>query len=143
MASFKPKPPKKKPCAVCALIRKFLFVAAIVLAVMWVKPEWRLPPGYNYSAMLGDVFLAAFVLVFAYKWWEHKRDVKINGDTQEERFDKLRERTSKIVADLDDSDQGQARTTQVVDAAELGAATPSTAPEPSQAPSADKPQSHA
>ena len=84
-------------------IRKFLYVAAVILAVMWLKPEWRLPPGYNYSAILGDLFVAAFVIVFAYKWWEHKRDVKINGDTQEERFEKLRERTNKIVADIDDS----------------------------------------
>lgn len=103
MPVAKPTLSKKKPCVVCMRIRKFLYVAAVILAVMWLKPEWRLPPGYNYSAILGDLFVAAFVIVFAYKWWEHKRDVKINGDTQEERFEKLRERTNKIVADIDDS----------------------------------------
>lgn len=102
MPVAKPNSIAKKPCAVCMRIRKFLYVAAVLLAVMWLKPEWRLPAGYNYSAIVGDLFVAAFVAVFAYKWWEHKRDVKRNGETQEERFDKLRERTNSIVAALDE-----------------------------------------
>lgn len=110
MPVAKPSLSKKKPCLVCMRIRKFLYVAAIILAVMWLKPEWRLPPGYNYSAILGDLFVAAFVIVFAYKWWEHKRDIKANGDTQEERFEKLRERTNKIVAELDESADSAAPT---------------------------------
>ena len=113
MPVAKPTLSKKKPCVMCMRIRKFLYVAAIILAVMWLKPEWRLPPGYNYSAILGDLFVAAFVIVFAYKWWEHKRDIKANGDTQEERFEKLRERTNKIVAELDESADAAASSHQV------------------------------
>jgi hypothetical protein len=107
MATVKPNLNRKQPCAVCMRIRKFLYVAVALLAVMWLKPEWRLPAGFNYSAIVGDLFLAAFVLVFAYKWWEHKRDVSKNGDSEEERFERLRQRTASIVADLESEPQQQ------------------------------------
>jgi hypothetical protein len=107
MATVKPNPNRKQPCAVCMRIRKFLYVAVALLAVMWLKPEWRLPAGFNYSAIVGDLFLAAFVLVFAYKWWEHKRDVAKNGDSEDERFERLRQRTASIVADLESEPRQQ------------------------------------
>jgi hypothetical protein len=86
----------------CMRIRYFVLAAVVVLVVMWLKPEWRLPPGYNYGAMVGDLFFVIFVVLLGYKIWEYKRDVAVNGSTQEERYAKLRERTDKITAGLDD-----------------------------------------
>ena len=102
MAVDRPTTNQKKPCVICMRIRYFVLAAAVVLVVMWLKPEWRLPRGYNYGAMVGDLFFALFVAALGYKIWEHKRDVAVNGSTQEERYAKLRERTDKITADLDD-----------------------------------------
>ena len=102
----------------CMRIRYFVLAAVVVLVVMWLKPEWRLPPGYNYGAMVGDLFFALFIVALGYKIWEHKRDVAVNGSTQEDRYAKLRERTNKITADLDDDPEfgispAQAPTTTV------------------------------
>jgi hypothetical protein len=102
MAIVKPPANYKKPCVMCMRIRYFVLAAVVVLVVMWLKPEWRLPPGYNYGAMVGDLFFVIFVVLLGYKIWEYKRDVAVNGNTQEERYAKLRERTDKITAGLDD-----------------------------------------
>ena len=48
-------------------IRYFLIVAGMLLLALWARPDWRLPPGYDYSAIVGDLFLGAFVVVFIWR----------------------------------------------------------------------------
>lgn len=63
-----------KPCAVCQLIRRFLIAAAFVLILMWSQPDWRLPQSLDLSTLIGDLFLLAFVLLFAFKLWQHYKN---------------------------------------------------------------------
>ena len=63
-----------KPCAVCQLIRRFLIFAAFLLILMWSQPEWRLPAWLDGTKLVGDLFLLAFVLLLAYKLWQHYKN---------------------------------------------------------------------
>jgi hypothetical protein len=62
---------KGKDCKTCKQIRYFLVIAAAILMLMWSQPDWRLPPGFDYATLVGDLFLWAFLLVFAYKAWRY------------------------------------------------------------------------
>jgi polyferredoxin len=64
---------KSKPCTVCQLIRRFLFVAVLLLVLMWSQPSWHLPAWFDLTTFMGDLFLLVFVLMFAYKLWQHYR----------------------------------------------------------------------
>ena len=75
----KPKTKRKKTCAVCMRIRYFLIVAGMLLLALWARPDWRLPPGYDYSAIVGDLFLGAFVVVFLWKYWVYRRSRNQSG----------------------------------------------------------------
>lgn len=70
-AGSKPAP---KPCALCQLVRRFLLAAGFLLVAIWVKPDWRLPPHIDYTALVGDLFLVAFAMVFVWKFWRHRRE---------------------------------------------------------------------
>ena len=65
---------KNKDCKVCRRIRQFLILAAALLVMMWAQPGWRLPPGFDYTTLVGDLFLWAFLALFAFKAWQHYRD---------------------------------------------------------------------
>ena len=52
----KSKTKRKKTCAVCMRIRYFLIVAGMLLLALWARPDWRLPPGYDYSAIVYKSF---------------------------------------------------------------------------------------
>lgn len=71
-ASSKPAP---KPCPLCQLVRRFLLAAGFLLLAIWLQPGWRLPAHIDYTSLVGDLFLAAFVLVFAWKFWLYRRDL--------------------------------------------------------------------
>ena len=75
----KSKTKRKKTCAVCMRIRYFLIVAGMLLLALWARPDWRLPPGYDYSAIVGDLFLGAFVVVFLWKYWVYRRSRNQTG----------------------------------------------------------------
>ena len=70
------KTKQKKPCVVCFRIRYFLIFSGLILILLWLRPEWRLPPGYDYAAIVGDLFLAAFLVVLAWKWLVYRRSLK-------------------------------------------------------------------
>lgn len=98
---------RKKPCAVCMRIRYFLIVAGMLLLALWARPDWRLPPGYDYSAIIGDLFLAAFVVVFIWKYWVYRRSRNQSeagdaaGDaSREARFEALRRAADAAEAEL-------------------------------------------
>lgn len=75
---------KKGVCKICKQLRYFLVVAVCLLVLMWVQPEWRLPQGIDYNVLVGDVFLWAFIGLFAYKLWEYRRNLKkSNTDTDD------------------------------------------------------------
>lgn len=65
---------KNKDCKVCRQIRQFLILAAALLVLMWAQPDWRLPPGFDYTTLVGDLFLWAFLALFAFKAWQHYRN---------------------------------------------------------------------
>jgi hypothetical protein len=69
-----PTPPTRKACKVCQTIRHFLILAAFLLLMLWVQPEWRLPAGFDYSALVGDLFLLAFIAMLGYKYWQYRKD---------------------------------------------------------------------
>ena len=76
-ANMPPKTPLKppqKPCKVCQTVRHFLILAAFLLIMLWVNPEWRLPAGYDYSTLVGDLFLLAFIGMVGYKYWLYRKD---------------------------------------------------------------------
>ena len=70
------KTKQKKPCVVCFRIRYFLIFSGLILILLWLRPDWRLPPGYDYAAIVGDLFLAAFLVVLAWKWLVCRRSLK-------------------------------------------------------------------
>ena len=104
----KPKTKRKKTCAVCMRIRYFLIVAGMLLLALWARPDWRLPPGYDYSAIVGDLFLGAFVVVFVWKYWVYRRSRNQNGAddasaedaSREARFEALRRAADAAEAEL-------------------------------------------
>ena len=104
----KPKTKRKKTCAVCMRIRYFLIVAGMLLLALWARPDWRLPPGYDYSAIVGDLFLGAFVVVFVWKYWVYRRSRNQNGGddaaaedaSREARFEALRRAADAAEAEL-------------------------------------------
>jgi hypothetical protein len=65
---------KNKDCKVCRHIRQFLILAAVLLVLMWSQPDWRLPAGIDYTTLVGDLFLWAFLALFGYKAWQHYKD---------------------------------------------------------------------
>lgn len=72
----KPMPPPRKPgCSVCGKIRIFLFLAIPLLILMWQRPEIEWIQGINSTKFAGDIAVAAFLLVFGWKFWnEYGRD---------------------------------------------------------------------
>ena len=70
------KTKQKKPCVVCFRIRYFLIFSGLILILLWLRPDWRLPPGYDYAAIVGDLFLAAFLVVLAWKWLVYRRSLE-------------------------------------------------------------------
>ena len=93
------KTKQKKPCVVCFRIRYFLIFSGLILILLWLRPEWRLPPGYDYAAIVGDLFLAAFLVVLAWKWLVYRRSLKqqqpdaqvSEEQSREQRFEALRQ----------------------------------------------------
>ena len=72
-----PKPlhkPAPKACKVCQTIRHFLILAAFLIVMLWLQPEWRLPAGFDYSTLVGDLFLLAFIAMLGYKYWLYRKD---------------------------------------------------------------------
>ena len=101
------KTKRKKTCAVCMRIRYFLIVAGMLLLALWARPDWRLPPGYDYSAIVGDLFLGAFVVVFIWKYWVYRRsrnqsgaDAAAEDASREARFEALRRAADAAEAEL-------------------------------------------
>jgi len=88
-------------------IRYFLIVAGMLLLALWARPDWRLPPGYDYSAIVGDLFLGAFVVVFVWKYWVYRRsrnqsgaDAAAEDASREARFEALRRAADAAEAEL-------------------------------------------
>lgn len=71
-----PMTQKKGVCKICKQLRYYLVVAAALLMLMWVQPEIRLPGGIDYNVLIGDLFLWAFLALFAYKLWDYRRSLK-------------------------------------------------------------------
>lgn len=69
-----PAKPPQKVCKVCQTVRHFLILAAFLLVMLWVQPEWRLPAGFDYSTLVGDLFLLAFIGMLGYKYWLYRKD---------------------------------------------------------------------
>jgi hypothetical protein len=70
------KRPAGKVCAVCVQIRRFLIGAGFLLAMLWAKPDWNLPKGLDYTTLVGDLFLGAFVLLLGWKYYRYRQDNK-------------------------------------------------------------------
>jgi hypothetical protein len=51
-----------------------LILAAFLLILLWSDPDWRLPPGFDYATLVGDLFLWAFLAMVAYKAWRYYKD---------------------------------------------------------------------
>ena len=75
---------KKGVCKICKQLRYFLVVAVCLLVLMWVQPDWRLPQGIDYNVLVGDLFLWAFIGLFAYKWWEYRRSLKKSNSAEDD-----------------------------------------------------------
>jgi len=71
-------------CKICKQLRYFLVVAACLLMLMWVQPEWRLPQGIDYNVLIGDLFLWAFIGLFVYKLWEYRRSQKKSNSAEDD-----------------------------------------------------------
>jgi hypothetical protein len=51
----------------------FLICAASLLLLMWVRPDWQLPAGWDYGRLFADGVALAFVGLLAWKYWQHRR----------------------------------------------------------------------
>lgn len=84
MPKIAPKTPRvtdpKPPCKMCQRIRLFLIVVVGLIAVMWSRPDFTLPEGWDYSAMAGDAFFLVFFGIFAYKVYQYWRERRENPD---------------------------------------------------------------
>ena len=85
-------------CKVCRTIRRFLLLAALLLVLVWSQPDWRLPPHYDYSTLVGDLFLLAFVLVFAWKYYVYRREQRAERERE-----RAQERVRALARALDDT----------------------------------------
>ena len=74
MSSVKATPKKKPVCQVCQQIRRFLLLAALILALLWSQPDLRIPAWIDLTTLVGDLFLLAFLGTFGYKLWQHFRN---------------------------------------------------------------------
>jgi hypothetical protein len=74
MHKHKTQSNKRPPCPACQQIRRFLLLAALILLLMWSKPDLRVPAWLDLTTLVGDLFLLAFVLLFGYKLWQHYRN---------------------------------------------------------------------
>ena len=66
-------------CRVCRTIRPFLIVAGGLIALLWSQPQWRLPPDYDYSTLVGDLFLVAFLAYFAWRVYDYRQQQGESG----------------------------------------------------------------
>jgi hypothetical protein len=83
-----PRPGSRSPgkdCPVCRQIRRFLMGAGFLLVMMWAQPQWILPKGLDYATLVGDVFLAVFVLVFGWKYYHYRQEKKASSAADEPR----------------------------------------------------------
>ena len=79
-----PMTPKRGVCKICKQLRYFLVVAVCLLVLMWVQPDWRLPQGFDYNVLVGDLFLWAFIGLFVYKLWEYRRSLKKSNSAEDD-----------------------------------------------------------
>ena len=79
-----PLTPKRGVCKICKQLRYFLVVAVCLLVLMWVQPDWRLPQGFDYNVLVGDLFLWAFIGLFVYKLWEYRRSLKKSNSAEDD-----------------------------------------------------------
>lgn len=63
----------KPGCKVCRTVRPFLIVAVGLIALLWSQPDWRFPEGFDYSAIVGDVFALVFVLYLAWRVYQYRK----------------------------------------------------------------------
>gem|GEM_PF-2964251 len=83
----------KLPCKACQLIRRFLLLAAGLLGVLYLQPDWRLPAGINYGKLIGDLFALVFVLLLGWKIYQYRRDLKSGAEK-----DRIRRRVEEQLA---------------------------------------------
>ncbi len=83
----------QKPCKACQLIRRFLLLAAGLLGVLYLRPDWRLPPGFDYGKLVGDLFALVFVLLLGWKIYQYRRDLKSGAEK-----DRIRRRIEEQLA---------------------------------------------
>jgi hypothetical protein len=83
----------QKPCKACQLIRRFLLLAAGLLGVLYLQPDWRLPPGFDYGKLVGDLFALVFVLLLGWKIYQYRRDLKSGAEK-----DRIRRRIEEQLA---------------------------------------------
>lgn len=48
-------------------------VALVLVVGLWAQPDWALPAGWDYSTLVGDLFLLAFVLLLAMKFRHYRK----------------------------------------------------------------------
>lgn len=70
-------------CKVCRTIRPFLIVAVSLIALLWSKPEWRLPPDVDYSVLVGDIFVLGCLAYLVWRIYDHRKQVRACGDSHD------------------------------------------------------------
>lgn len=68
-------------CGTCRLVRRFLLAVGFLAVVYLTSPGWRLPEGFDYSALVGDAFLVAFLVVLAYRFRQYRRSARAGADS--------------------------------------------------------------
>ncbi len=68
-------------CKVCRTVRPFLIVALSLIALLWSKPDWRLPPDYDYSTLVGDLFLVGCLGYLAWRVYDYRKQARAAGES--------------------------------------------------------------
>jgi hypothetical protein len=70
---------RQRTCRACVWTRYFLVVAAVLVIGLWSGSAIVLPEGFDYSLLVGDVFLWAFLAVLVVKWIQWRRSPDDSG----------------------------------------------------------------
>jgi hypothetical protein len=65
-------------CSVCALVRKFLLGVMSLVLLYFAFPEWMLPEGFDYSMIVGDIFLVTFIALLAWRFYQYRKERRVH-----------------------------------------------------------------
>jgi disulfide bond formation protein DsbB len=68
----------RPPCAVCKLIRTYMFVAIPMILIMWTRPEFTKLKGISltngFASLIAVVFVTMVIWKYYQEFWKPRRE---------------------------------------------------------------------